>query len=73
MEPVVFASRFTASFTNGRFKTPCRFRNRFCVVLAVKANPITQFQPSQNMDDIDAKLSVPFSFFVLISTGDYDE
>jgi hypothetical protein len=40
----------------------------FCVVFDAAARPSTQRQPSQNADDIGARLNEPSSLTVLIKT-----
>jgi hypothetical protein len=57
-----------ASAGDGRFSTHSPVRIRFPAVFDALPSPRTQRQPSQNADDIGARLAVPFSFIVLIST-----
>jgi hypothetical protein len=52
----------------GRFNTHSPVRNRFCEVFEWVASPSMQRHPSQNAEDIGARLGVPSSLSVLIST-----
>jgi len=70
LEPVVLASRFTAfaSFTEGRFNTASLVTKRFLAVWEEVPRPMMHRHPNQKIEDIGARLSVPFRFLVLIST-----
>ena len=69
-DPVVSASRSTAaaSASDGRLSTHSLVRSRFWVVWERTPRPSTARQPSQNADDIGARLAEPSSLVLEIRT-----
>ncbi len=54
--------------SEGRFSTHSRVRNMFCAVLDRAPSPRTARHPSQNADDIGARLAEPSSLTLEMST-----